>query len=181
MIVLMTVSGCQYPFEFKSDAEIRQEVLDADPAFEEVLQRRAKLDEEIALLNSKQDMNADEIAAKILILKKELQSSKKAVSDHILSLNAQLDPQRSEIKHAVMELSTELRLKQSSLSAVRKMISDLNKLNNGNVIQDQSRDDASRLREKIDDQQRQADVLKGDISVLREKIRLLRLKLKLLH
>jgi hypothetical protein len=80
-----------------------------------------------------------------------------------------------------MELSTELRLKQSSFSAVRKMILDLNRLNGKDSVQDQPSGDSSRLREKISAHQEQADTLMRDISVLREKIRLLRFKLKLLH
>ncbi|MDD5504345.1 MAG: hypothetical protein PHV77_03400 [Candidatus Omnitrophica bacterium] len=180
-IVIMLVSGCQYPFELKPDSEIRQEVLEFDPDFEQALQKRAKLDEEIALLRSKQQLNASQIETKILSLKDELRSSKRDISSQILSLNAQLDPQRSEIKRSIMELSTELRLKQSSFSAVRKMILDLNRLNGKDSVQDQPSGDSSRLREKISAHQEQADTLMRDISVLREKIRLLRFKLKLLH
>lgn len=180
-LIVISIAGCQYPFEFKTASEIRQEVLDNDPAFEEILRKKTELDEKIASLNSEQSLKAGEIESRMLALRKELQMSKENAAQRIALLNSQLDPYRSEIKQRIMEFSTELRLKQSSLSAVYKMISDLNKLSKQNPVQEAGTEDALRLRDKINYQQQQADTLKQDIAELRAKIRLLRFKLKLLQ
>jgi uncharacterized protein YdcH (DUF465 family) len=179
--VIILLSGCQYPFEFRSTSEIRQEVLDNDPAFESVLQKKAEIDEKIASLNAEQSLKAREIESRMLSLKRELQLSRQNAAERVASLESQLDPQRSEIKQRITEFSTELKLNQSSLSAVRKMIADLNRLKGQRPAQEQETEDSLRLREKIETQQRQAESLTQDIADLRAKIRLLRLKLKLLQ
>jgi hypothetical protein len=179
--VIILLSGCQYPFEFRSASEIRQEVLDSDPAFETVLQKKAELDEKIASLNAEQSLKAREIESRMLALKRELQLSKENAAKQISLLKSQLDPQRSEIRQRITEFSTEFKLNQSSLSAVRKMIADLDKLKGQRPAQDMETEDSLRLREKIETQERQAESLTQDIADLRAKIRLLRLKLKILQ
>ena len=180
-LILISLTGCQYQFEFKSASEMRQEVLDNDPAFAEILQKKTELDEKIASLNSEQGLKAREIESRMLVLRRELQLSKEHTAERMASLNSQLDPYRFEIKQRIMEFSTELRLKQSSLSAVYKMIVDLNRLSKQSSAQEAGTEDVLRLRDKINYQQQQSDALKQDIADLREKIRLLRLKLKLLQ
>jgi hypothetical protein len=180
-LLILLLSGCQYPFEFKSASEIRQEVLEHDPAFESVLRVKTELDEKIASLNVEQSLKAREIESRMLSLKRELQLSKENTAERIAILHSQLDPQRSEIKQRIMEFSTEFKLKQSSLSAVRKMIAELNRLIKQGPEHEQDSEDNLRLRDKIDAQQRQADILMQDIAGLRAEIRLLRFKLKLLQ
>jgi hypothetical protein len=178
---IILLSGCQYPFEFKSASEIRQEVLDNDPAFEDVLHKKAELDEKIASLNAEQSLKAREIESRTLALRRELQLSKENLAERIALLNSQLDPQRSGIRQRIMEFSTELKLKKSSLSAVQKMIADLNRLSRQGPVHETETKDILRLQDKIDTQQMQADSLTQDIAGLRAKIRLLRLKLRLLQ
>jgi predicted nucleotidyltransferase len=180
-LIISLISGCQFPLEFKPESEIRQEVLDSDPAFEEILQEKSEVDENIASLNAEQRLKAHEVESKILALKREQQISKEEITKRIASVNSQLDPYRLEIRQRIMEFETELKLKQSSLSAVRKMIYDLNKLVSQGPEQDPDSEDSLRLRDKIDTQRRQADILAQDIADLRADIRILRLKLKLLQ
>jgi len=181
LLIAILISGCQYPLEFKSASEIRQEVLDNDPAFGEILQKKTELDEKITSLNSEQSLNAREIESRMLALRKEMQAAKENVAQRTALLSSQLDPYRLEIKQRIMEFSTELRLKQSSLSAARKMIVDLNKLTKQIPVQATGTEDSLRLRDKIDTQHQQVDTLTQDITELRAKIRLLRFKLKLLQ
>jgi|GEM_PF-946885 len=180
-LIVISISGCQYPLEFKSASEIRQEVLDNDPLFAEILRKKTELDGKITSLNSEQSLKAGEIEARMLALRKELQAAKENAAQRTALLNSQLDPYRLEIKQRIMEFSTELRLKQSSLSAVRKMIVDLNKLTKQIPVQATDTEDSLRLRDKIDAQYQQIDTLTQDITELRAKIRLLRFKLKLLQ
>jgi DNA repair exonuclease SbcCD ATPase subunit len=180
-LTMILVSGCQYPFEFISAGEMRQEVLDDDPAFAEILQKKTGLDEEITSLNSGQALKAREIESELSTLKRELQLSGQHTARRIASLDSQLDADRSDIKQRIMEFSTEIRLKRSSLSAVHKMIADLDKLSKQQPAQEAVTEDSLRLRDKIDYQRHQADILKHDIEELGKKIRLLRFKLRLLR
>jgi chromosome segregation ATPase len=181
-VLMVLVSGCQFTYDFRPESEIRQEVLDSDPSFAAVIDIKKEIDNSIALINSETGLKSNDIESKILTLKRELRALREDSAKKIKSLNSRLDPYRAEISQCIAELSTELKLKQSSLSAVNNMIAELNRLSSRSDFQDASEaGDAVRLREKIAHQNQQADILNQDIAVLREKIRLLRLKKKLIN
>lgn len=180
-LMIIFMPGCQYAFEFRPDSEIRQEVIEQDPSFANVLKKKSELDEKINSLNSELSLKANEVKSKILALRRELSVFKEHTIKQIDFFNSQLDPDRSDIDQMLLELSAEYRLKQSSLAAINKMIDGLKKLSQQSQQAADSADDASKWQDKINYQAQQADILKQEIDILRNDIRLLRLKQRLLR
>lgn len=178
---LLLVAGCQYPFEFGSENEIRQEVLAQDASFGDVLKKKAELDESIAGLKSDLSSKENETRSKILTLKRELDSEKEKILTKIKDLDRQFDPYRIEMKQKVMEFSAELKLREASLTATNRMISKLKKLVEQNSESKDMTEEVSKWQEKITRRSNTAESLKEEISYLRKKIRLVRLKLKLIR
>ena len=180
-LVLTSVSGCRYAFEFRPESEIRQEVIDSDSSFLAILDKKSELDEKIAELNSELSLNTNEIKSKILALKRELSFLRQKTASQTDAINRELDPHRSEINQSLMELSAEYKLRQSSLSAINRMIAGLRRLSQQGAQDADSGGDISKWQEKIDYQTRQAGILRQEIDALRQEIRILRLKQRLLR
>ncbi len=178
--LLVFLSGCQYPFEFRSETEIREEVLEQDPSFGAILKHKAEMDEQIGELKSELNTKVNEIDSKVLTLKRELSSTRDQINTKIVELNQQLDPDRIELKQHLMELTSELKLRESSLSATNKMIARLNKLIKQSSLDENMADEVSKWQDKIGLLVQQARAFESDIISTREKIKLLRLKLKLI-
>ncbi len=181
VICLLLMAGCRYPFEFKSEGEIREEVLADDPSFSSILKQKAELDENIAGLKSDLSSKENAVNAKILALKRDFASEKDKILNRIKELDRQFDPYRLEMKQKIMELSAELKLKESSLSATNRMVSKLKKLVEQNSGSEDMKADISKWQVKIEAQSRTAEALRQEIADLRKKIRIVRLKLKLIR
>lgn len=177
---LLALTGCQYPFEFGSESEIREEVLSKDPSFKSVLKQKAELDAKIAGLKSELANKENSIKSQILGLKRQLSAEKGKTSADIRELERQFEPYRLEMKQKIMELNAELKLRESSLSATNKMVSKLRKLIEQNSAAEGMKEEISEWQAKIDSQSLIAENLQNDIAGLRKKIRLTRLKLKLI-
>jgi chromosome segregation ATPase len=177
---IVLISGCGYPFEFRPESEIRQEVIELDPSFSAVLDKKAELDGKIAELDSELSLNTNEIKSKIHALKRELSFLRQESAGRTEAISRELDPYRSEISQSLMELSAEYKLRRSSLSAINRMIAGLKKLSQQSGQTADSGDDISKWQEKIDYQTHQADILKQEIDALNQEIRTLRLKQRLL-
>jgi chromosome segregation ATPase len=178
---LILISGCRYPFDLRLESEMRQEVIESDPSFSAILDKKAELDEKITELRSGLSLSANEIKSKILALKRELSLLRQETTGRTEAISRELDPHRSEIRQNLMELSAEYKLRQSSLSAINRMIAGLKRLSKQSGQISDSGDDVSKWQEKIDYQSRQADILRQEISTLRQEIRILRFKQKLLR
>jgi len=178
---LLLIAGCQYPFEFSSESEIRQEVLAQDASFGEVLKKKAELDENVAGLKSDLSGKDNETRAKILTLKRELDVEREKIVTRIKELDRQFDPYRVEMRQKVMEFSAELKLREASLTATNRMISKLNKLVEQNSESKNMTAEVSKWQEKITTQSNTAQNLKEEIANLRKEIRLVQLKLKLIR
>jgi hypothetical protein len=181
VLSLLLVAGCQYPLEFSSENEIRQEVLAQDSSFGNILKKKAELDENIAGLKSDLSGKENEARSKILILKRELSLEKEKTSTRIKELNKRFDPYRIEMKQKIMEFSAELKLREASFTATNRMISKLKKLVEQNSESKDMAEEVSKWQEKIARQSDIAESLKENVSHLRKKIRLVRLKLKLIR
>ncbi len=180
-LALLLVTGCQYPLEFSSASEIRQEVLAQDASFGDILKKKAELDEKIAGLKSDLSSKENEARSKVLTLKRGLNAEKKDILTKIKDLDRQFDPYRIELKQKIMEFSAELRLKEASLTATNRMISKLNKLVEQNSESSDMIEEVSKWQEKITHQSNIAESLTEEISYLSKEMRLVRLKLKLIH
>ena len=176
----LALTGCQYPFEFRTEKEIREEILGKDPSFAQVLDKKGKLDEEIRVIL--EDFNAKRIDlnSEILILKKELKIAKNESDTKIKEIDSQLLPFREELEQKVRELITELKLKESSLYATKKMIAKFNKLLEERSSSENLAKESSKWQDKIAALKIQAEELEEEVSSIRDKVHLNRLKLKLL-
>ncbi len=180
-LFLFLVAGCQFPLEFSSESEIRQEVLSQDASFGDVLKKKAELDEKIAGLRSDLSGKENEARSKILALKRGLSLGKETIVTRIKELDRQFDPYRVEMRQKVMELSAELKLREASLSATNKMILKLGKLVEQNSESKDMVEEVSKWQEKITHQSNIVEGLREEMTHLRKEIRLVRLKLKLIR
>jgi len=181
VLLLLLAAGCQYPLEFSSENEIRQEVLAQDPSFGNILKKKAELDENIAGLKSDLSSKENEARSKMLVLKNELSLEKERILAEIKEFDKRFDPYRIEMKQKIMEFSAELKLREASLTATNRMISKLKKLVEQNSESEDMAEEVSKWQEKITHQSDIAESLKENASHLRDKIRLVRLKLKLIR
>ena len=181
VLSLLLVAGCQYPLEFSTESEMRQEVLAQDASFGDTLKKKAELDEGIASLKSDLSSKENDTRSKMLALKREFNSEKEKIVTKIKELDRRFDPYRVELRQKVMEFSAELKLRESSLSATNKMVLKLNKLVEQNSESKDMVEEVSKWQEKITRQSNTAESLREEITHLRKEIRLVRLKSKLIR
>jgi len=180
IIVPLVAMGCQYPFEFRTQKEIRDEVLDRDPLFASLLDKKSGIDEKIKGLREELGIKKGEINSKVLVLKQELSFSRQQTDSRIKELDAQLTPYREELKQKIQELVIELKLKESSVSAANKMALKLEKMVAQGSTSESLAKEAPKWQNKIASLRSQIQELETGIVSIREKIRLIRLKLRLL-
>ncbi|NQT89972.1 MAG: hypothetical protein HQ558_01810 [Candidatus Omnitrophica bacterium] len=179
-VFCLTSQGCSFPIEFSSRQETEKEVLEKDPAFSTVLAEQAHIAEEINKIKAQYAGKSKRIKGEIAGLKNNLAISRNKMQVKLRSLDAQLDPYRKELRIRVERLSTELKLKESSLSAIKKMINRLANLAEQEKAPETSATKPSEWHREKGSLEREASLLEGEASSLRGAIRLLRLKLKLL-
>ncbi|MFC1806999.1 hypothetical protein ACFL0T_01335 [Candidatus Omnitrophota bacterium] len=180
MVMTPLLAGCQYPFEFRTEEEIRIEVLGVDPAFVEVLNEKEEVDEQIRSLNSELKGRHNDINNQILALKNELDTFSKSTKEKVRDINSRLDPHREVLKQNTKELITELKVKERSMSATEKMISRLNNLLDKSSESENLAKEVPKWQNKIASLKLQSQELQKEVSLIRDKIRQNRLKLKLL-
>lgn len=180
ILSLLWFEGCQFPFEFRTQEEIRKEVLDKDPAFSDILDEKAKLDEQIKALKVEFEDKKKLIEKKISSLKEELKSAKEYTDSRIRAIDSQLGPPREELKLKIKKLAAELKLKESSLAATKKAIAKFTKLTQEKGSSENLPKEAPSPQDNISSLKIQAQELERDVSFLRAEIRINRLKLKLL-
>lgn len=178
---LLWLGGCQLPFEFRTTEEIRKEVLGKDPAFSDILDEKAKLDEQARALKSEFKDKKKLLDKEISGLRKELRSAKEYADSRIKGIDSQLDPFREKLKLEIKRLTAELKLKESSFSATKRTITSFNKLGQQELSSEDPAEEGLKPQDKISSLKNQAAEFESDISFLRDEIRINRLKLKLLN
>lgn len=181
ILSLLWLEGCQSPFEFRTKAEIEKEVLDVDPAFSNILDEKAKLDQQIGALKAEFRDKKKLISERISSLKEELNSAKRYMDSRISAIDSQLDPYREELRLKIKKLTAELKLKESSLFSTRKTINKLSKLTQQKQPAKDLAEEGPDLKERISFLEIQAQGLERELSLLRDKIRINHLKLRLLR
>jgi len=180
IIVPLAATGCQYPFEFRTQEEIRDEVLDRDPLFASLLDKKSGIDEKIKGLREEISIKKGEINSKVLVLKQELNVFRQQTDSRIKELDAQLSPYREELKQKIQELVIELKLKESSASAANKMALKLEKIVEQGSTSESLAKEAPKWQNKITSLRSQIQELETELASIRQKINLIRLKLRLL-
>ena len=180
ILAVILLAGCQYPIDFRSEEEIKEDVLGQDPSFGTILGKKAVIDTKMAELRSQLNAKKAEIDSSILVLRREYTSVKENITTNIKELDSQIEPYRQELIERIRSLSAQLKLKESSLSATNKMINRLDKLVVEGKTSKELSKEAPRWKEKIVDLNKQAKELEEEISTDRTKLRLNRLKLRLI-
>jgi chromosome segregation ATPase len=180
ILLLLVTAGCQRPFELRPRSEIVNEVLLSDPSFSVLLDKKAKIDEETISLRSTLNDRTRLLSEEIAKLKQELSKAKEETDERIKAINAELDPYREELKKDIDCLVAELKLKESNLSSANKAIARLNKLSDKGSAPEDRGEAPPAWADEISSLHAHAQELEKDISSLRKKIRLNRLKLKML-
>ncbi|MFH1867750.1 MAG: hypothetical protein ABH843_02150, partial [Candidatus Omnitrophota bacterium] len=132
-VMLLMLTGCQRPFEFRTEEEITNEVLSKDPAFANILEQKSKVDEQINTLKADFGNRNRILSEQISSLKNKLKFAKEDMDENVRLINSKLDPCRDELTQRIKGLAAELKLKESSLSATNKTITSYSKLSQSNT------------------------------------------------
>ena len=174
-------SGCQKPMiYFKSQESLEEEVLSKDPGFAYTIKKKSDLDKQINDLKSGFSQKRKKVKDYINRLKQELSAERSQLDNRLKEIYAELAPERDALIKENKNLTKELKLRKSSLFVTNKMVDKFNKLLDHALGPDNLSEEIEKWRKKIASLKTQAEELSGEISVLRERIELNRLKLKFL-
>jgi chromosome segregation ATPase len=176
IIFAILISGCT-----GKDRQItKEEILQFDPGFADVLAKKESLDTEIASLQRQFMQEKAVIDAKIDALQQELKVEKDKLNSDIQSVKAQLEPERSAIIAEIKEIKQSLKTKRDSLRQVRKMSTSAQALSQKGESPSQEdkekwekmmpvlEDETKRLNKQIFELKTQLKYLNSELNLLRQ-------------
>lgn len=170
------VTGCE---QIAADAaKAKDEVLMADASFKDVLSKKERLDSEIARAKSSFGEGKSKLLNEISQLRAKLSIRNKEFTGKIQGLRAQLEPERQTLKSKVAELRALLSAKEKSLSHIKAI-----ERNASNLAEAGD----STLKKKLNVEgvakgfSSQSQALTAEVAELKERLRILLLKERLLR
>ncbi|MFH0772124.1 MAG: hypothetical protein V1933_05840 [Candidatus Omnitrophota bacterium] len=159
--------------------DVKKQILEFDPSFEEVLKNKSELDSQVeALRNELRDKHC-EISSRIMELEEELKAARRQTYGRINEFSLQLDPQRKVIKSRISELIAALRTKESLRGTLKNSLRDAKKLLENKKLE-LPQFEEEKWRANSEDLIRQLSSLEEEIAALRRQARLYREELNLL-
>lgn len=173
-IVLIALAGCAP----RDRAQLTKEVLDADPAFHAVLERRDDYASRLETAERELALKRATIQRNIRKLREELIESERAVRKKKEQLRTLIEPDRRGLEMDLDMALTELRAKGTHRASIGRAISRLRKAvkQAGEVWSEAER---NRQDAQLQDMVRDAQRLDKEVAALKQHIRLLKLKLAL--
>ena len=175
-VFVFITSGCM-----KSEPpKTKEEILQFDPDFANVLAKKSQLDTEISTLHRQFNQDKAIIDTKITALQDELRALNQRLNSSIKDVRAQLDPERNAIITQINEVKETLRTKRDSLVEVEKMSSsaqELSKKGETPTQEDKEKwdkmmpvlnEEIKRLRQEIYDLRIRLDYLNSELKLLRQ-------------
>jgi hypothetical protein len=172
-LLLVSASGCGPP---ANPQKLREEVLQADPSFAGVLEKRDEQANRISLLEREFDLKRTQAEGRIAQLRKEVKAARAQVDQKIQHSKTLLRPDLDRLQLALSMASDERQAKRAQRASLGRSISRLKKaLQAGDTA-----DRTSREREVTAFLQ-EAQRLDREIQALNEHLRLLKIKILLLR
>jgi len=177
MFLSLNIWGCG---KLHNVEEIKKTVIESDPEFKDVLEKKAELDIQIEMIMSEFRKRQGEINSKIMELEEELKLVRRQAYDEVRRLKAKLEPQRQEVALKIRELKTTLRNKEGLLRTLKRSLRDTEKLIEKSKELGYSLEDKAKWQREIDDLNSQIRPLETEIAKLKRDIYIYRQKLSLL-
>lgn len=159
--------------------DLKKQVVEIDPSFEGVLDKKSELDSQIEVLRNELRDKRCEINSRIMELEEELRAARRQAYGSINELSSQLDPQRQMIKLRIGELMTALRTKEGLRGTLKNSFRDTKRLIENKKLE-LSQSEEEKWRANLEDLNRQLSSLEEEIAVLRRQARLYKEELSLL-
>lgn len=159
--------------------EIKAALVEFDPSFKAVLDKKAKIDSQIETLKGEFRAKQGELNSKIMELEEELKAARKESYAKIRDLNIQLDPERQKINLKAEELKMKLSSKEARASSIRSSIKNQKNLLDNKKLS-LSPQEQSELQNGIEKAKQELAPLEAEVTSLRREIQLYRQELNLL-
>ena len=176
LLVIILMGGCAPPAKRE---ELVKEVLKADPAFSQVLDKHRELVNRIETYQRELALKRSEIERKIAQLRKDLTTTVLNVKQKTDEVKKRVEPDRVRLQLALSMASEELqatRLQRASLGrSIAQLRKALKSTDSGWTAQERARREA-----QIDDMLGDAKRLDQEMASLNQHVRLLKIKLLLI-
>ena len=162
-------------------SEKKEEVLDKDPSFRRILDKKSRANSEIADLKMELKNKKNIANAKIDTLKKEFKKEKERIGSEIKGLESQINSERSLIEDEKKLLARDIQEKESKLANTEKTIKDLENLISKEGTLDISQAEVTRWQQRIKVLEEEKKEIRKVLKALRSELGILDAKIKLLR
>ena len=176
ILSLCCLTGCTMV-----SSEKQEEVLDKDPSFRHILDKKNRVNSEIAGLKMELKNKKNIANAKIDTLKKEFKTEKERIGSEIKGLESQINSERSLIEDEKKLLARDIQEKESKLANTEKTIKDLENLISKEGTLDISQAEVTRWQQRIKVLEGEKKEIRSELKTLRSELGILDTKIKLLR
>lgn len=166
------LTGCE-----QVDPETLNKIIQEDPSFKALMEKKDGLDEKIASLTTQLAEIKNETFAKIRMLEEDFEKEKSRINSKISALRSELEPERIRIRQEIEALRGALSNKKAILKNLENTRRNLSNLINQQKAVSVTAEDMAKWQERLLDLDSQIESLAGETRDLEEKLRILRLKL----
>jgi len=159
--------------------QLVEDVLNADPAFRAVLQKRDEYASRIETLEREVALKRETVKRSIAQMRQELTESMKTVKERKAHFRKMLEPDRERHELALAVAGEEVRAKTSQLTSVKRAIAASRKALDG--AEGWSAEEQRRQEAQLRETERDGERLTDEIAALKEHLRLLKVKLLLIR
>ena len=174
-VLLVLISGCT---PITVSEEQKNQILASDEGFKNVLEMKDDLDAQLKDLRSQFLSQRNIYESKVLTLRQEFGAKKAQFYSQTDQIKQKLNPQREKISAQIAALEEELRNRLKGLKAVKGMLKQAKDIVEGKISQDFSQEDKEEWRKRFDFLTEESVKASKEISGLKEKLYILKLKMR---
>lgn len=177
VLIIFMVTGCSPII----DESTRNAIIEKDPHFKEVLDKKTVLDAQITDLKSKLREKTEEINTKVNALRDEMRFYQSETNKRIVELKSELNSEREAISGRISLIKGELDSKIKNLKTLKNTKRNIEKLIKKNKDIEFSKSNVDKWEIEVSEANDKIIPLEEDIKVLKNTITFLKLKLAALR
>lgn len=177
LIAALLACGCG---PRQSTEDLKSALVDFDPSFREILDKKAQVDTQIETLKGEFRTKQGDINSRIMELEEELKAARKELYTKTRELSAQLDPERQKIDLKAEDLKMKLAGKEARAASMKNSIKNQKGLLDNKKLNLSSAEQAE-LQKNIEKAKQELTPLEDEITALRREIQLYRQESNLLR
>jgi len=166
------ISGCE-----QVDKESIDRIIQGDPQFKGILDKKEELDSKIALLSQQLEEAKAAAYANIRNIQDNFNKQKEEIYSKINSFKRELDPARLKIKEGIEDFNDKIAVKKDILKNLENTRRNLSNLISQQKAVNVTAEDMSKWQERLIDLDKQIEPIKGELRELEEELKSLRVKL----